>query len=172
MKTNAFIAARPQLHIPGIIDSRVDEVHITLAYLKDVEIDAVFEALNTDLYRGWPTSPILCNVHGSAQWLNNDGAFVSVLLVQPVAKSISRHSIYDERARIESSLLKNKIKLDDTYPFVPHITKEFSDEPMRPATVIAPVMFAIDTLYISHQESDGEGGTRWSNEALMASPSY
>lgn len=172
MKTNAFIAARPQLHIPGVIDSRVDEVHITLAYLKDVEITQVHEALNEDLYRGWPTAPVLSSVHGSAQWLNNDGAFVSVLLVQPVAKSISRHNIYDERARIESSLLKNKIKLDDTYPFVPHITKAFSDEPMRPATIIAPVMFAIDTLYLSYQESDGEGGTRWSNEALMAAPRY
>lgn len=172
MKTNAFIAARPQLHIPGIIDSRTDEVHITLAYLKDVEIDAVFEALNTDLYRGWPTQPILSSVHGSAQWLNNDGAFVSVLLVQPVAKSISRHNIYDERARIESSLLKNKIKLDDTYPFVPHITKAFSDTPLRPPVVEAPVMFAIDTLYLSYRVDDGEGGTRWSNEALMATPSY
>lgn len=172
MKTNAFIAARPQLHIPGIIDSRMDEVHITLAYLKDVEIDAVFEALNTDLYRGWPTQPILSSVHGSAQWLNNDGAFVSVLLVQPVAKSISRHNIYDERARIESSLLKNKIKLDDTYPFVPHITKAFSDTPLRPPVVEAPVMFAIDTLYLSYRVDDGEGGTRWSNEALMATPSY
>lgn len=172
MKVNAYIAARPQLHIPGIIDSRVDEVHITLGYLKDVEIDKVFESLNTDLYRGWPTSPILSNVHGSAQWLNNEGSFVSVLLVQPVAKTIARHSIYDERARIESSLLKNNIKLDDTYPFVPHITLEFSANPIRPAIVEAPVMFAIDTLYLSHQVSDDEGGTRWSNEALMAGPNY
>lgn len=172
MKVNAYIAARPQLHIPGIIDSRKDEVHITLAYLKDVEVSEVFEALNTDLYRGWPTSPVLSNVHGSAQWLNNDGDFVSVLLVQPVPKTIARHSIYDERMRIESALLKKNIKLDDTYPFVPHITLSFSESPIRPAIIEAPVMFAIDTLYLSFQESDGEGGTRWSNEALMQGPTY
>lgn len=160
-----YIAARPNLIITGLLDYRQDEVHITMLYLGEVEdVDTVRAALNDSAYRRWPTEPVLCQIHGTGQWLTVEGGCVQVALVQPVLPRIQNHDIYDERRNMERALNGVGIKVDDTYPFVPHITLGYSSEPEAHVRAVrAPVMFAITGYHLSYQDSEGT----WINEALI-----
>jgi len=166
-----YIAARPDLHIPGMLNSREDEVHITMLYLGEVEdVDKVREALNDSAHRRWPTEPTLCQVYGTGQWVTVGGDFVQVALVQPVLPRIQGHDIYAERYRMERCLSAFGIKHDTTYPFVPHITIGYSAGPSSHVPAVrAPYMFAITGYHLSYQDDQGT----WVNEPLIgADPKF
>lgn len=161
VRIGTWIEARPSLHIPGLIDSRTDECHITLAYLGDVDPEKVAEALNSDaMYTNIPYEPILSEAHGTARWMNADGDHVDVILVSPPIPKIGNHTIYTERERIMQRLASADIVVDDLYPFVPHITMPggWPADPKKMLwTIKARTMFAIDRIYVSYTERDGAG---------------
>lgn len=164
-----YIAARPKLVVPGLLDHREADVHITMAYLGDQDLDAVMAALAEKQYHRWPNSPILCQINGTAQWVNAEGGFVQVALVQPVIPRIQEHDIYKEREHMLSSLSAAGIYPDKTYPFVPHITLGYSSGPEAHIPMVkAPVMFAITNFHASYQDDQGE----WHNEPLMSGVNF
>jgi 2'-5' RNA ligase len=163
VRVGTWIEARPKLIIPGIINSRKDECHITLAYLGDVNPEEVAKALqpsDKSVYYNVPYEPILCEAHGTARWVNADGDHVDVLLVSPPIPKLQTNTIYAERDRIVGKLRADGVKVDDLYPFVPHITLP-NGWPADPNTILQTletrVMFAIDKLYVSYTEKDDNG---------------
>lgn len=163
VRVGTWIEARPNLHIPGLIDSRTDECHITMVYLGDIDPEEVVSVLkgNTD---GWgsamPYETILCEAHGTARWMNADGDHVDVILVSPPIPKIGHHTIYTERDRLLTRLRGGKVEVDDLYPFVPHITIPggWPADPKKMLwTIKARTMFAVDKLFVSYTEKDGKG---------------
>lgn len=161
VRVGTWIEARPKLHIPGLIDSRTEECHITMAYLGDMDPEKVAEAMTSKVsYHNMPYEPILCEAHGTARWMNADGDHVDVILVSPPIPKIGNHTIYTERERIMQRLTANEMHVDDLYPFVPHITMPggWPADPKKMLwTIKARTLFAIDAFYVSYTEKDGNG---------------
>lgn len=164
VRVGTWIEARPSLHIPGLIDSRTDECHITMAYLGDMDPEAVANDMMSNdkgVYGGiFPTQPYVCEAHGTARWLNADGDHVDVILVSPPIPRVGYDTIYTERDRILGRLRAYDYQVDDLYPFVPHITMP-NGWPADPRnslfTVKSRTMFVIDRYYVSYTEKDGNG---------------
>lgn len=161
MRVGTWIEARPKLHIPNLINSQVDECHITMAYLGDANPEDVAEAMTAgSAYQQIPYEPILCEAHGTARWLNADGDNVDVILVSPVIPKVSAHTIYTEQNRVLLRLQANEISVDNLYPFVPHITMPGgwpADPNSMLPTLKSRVMFVIDRFYVSYTEKDDNG---------------
>lgn len=161
VRVGTWIEARPTLHIPGLIDSRTDECHITMAYLGNVDPEKVAEAMAAkQSYHNMPYETLLCEAHGTARWMNADGDHVDVILVSPPIPKIGNHTIYTEHERIMQRLAANEMHVDDLYPFVPHITIPGgwpADPRQMLWTIKARTMFAIDRFYVSYTEKDGNG---------------
>lgn len=152
-----WIAARPQINIPGLIDSGKDECHITLAFLgKQANPGIVKEALETKQFdyqqNVWPDEPIVSEITGTAQWVIPGGKMFQVALVQPSIPKVGSTDIYDLRTRLVNKLAMADIKVNDAFPFIPHITlKAIERDETRPTPlqrIATRYMFLIDKLYV------------------------
>lgn len=155
---SVWIAARPQVVIPGVIDSNENECHITLAFLgSKVDPRKVKEGLETKQFNYqqniWPDEPIVCEVTGTAQWVIPQGnRSFQVALVQPSIPKVGSTDIYDLRTRLVNKLNMIHAEPKDTFPFLPHITLPWRDAsrdaPNGTPTVKTRHMFLIDKLYV------------------------
>lgn len=161
-----WIAARPKLHIPGLINSRVDECHITLGYLGKVDPDDVMAKMQegSQFYRSnyWPHQPVICEISGLARWISAEGYHVDVALVAPpIPKLEGSSDIYDLHRQVQAKV-KSDFPVDETYPFVPHITlpNGFDVEATKQRPVLhSRVMFSITELYVCHTSEGGAVNT-------------
>ena len=168
-KVTTWIAARPQLVIPGLIDSTQYECHLTLAFLGDADPAAVKAKLEDPAigyyphHVGWPQEPLVCEATGTAEWVIPDSRRFQVIIVQPSIPAVGR-SIYDERERIKTKLEfasgdndHEVYKVNDAFPFIPHITMPFR-APTRDKSGLPILdtrrMFIIDKLYVCFSNPD------------------
>lgn len=165
-----WIEARPKLIIPGVINSNEDECHMTMAYLGDVDPEKVCDMMADKGGKGyntgeWPTfGPMICEVSGTAAWRDINNDLYRVALVQPAAELRTPGTIYGERERIILKLNAfsgsgdyPEIKVDTTYPFVPHITlpdcwQDGERVKRKLPEIPARIMFVIDAFYVSYKD--------------------
>lgn len=171
MKATTWIAARPRLVIPGLIDSTQNECHLTMVFLGDVDPVAVKAKLEDPKigyynYTSWPQEPLVCEATGTAEWVIPDSRRFQVIIVQPSIPAVGR-SIYDERERIKTKLEfptadgeHEVFKANDAFPFIPHVTMPFRP-PTRDKSGLPIIdtrhMFVIDKLYVCFENPEYPG---------------
>lgn len=154
-----WVSTRPQLQVPGLIDSGQQEAHITLAYLdkkihrKDDEPN-IFSELKAWLTDDIKPKKIAAQVHGVATWIVPQAAekYYLVALV-----STGRGLLHRWRADLVTSIEDGVFALNEDYPFLPHITVAKSFAPYTQIPQLDwPVRFSIDNLYVSRGSSHHE----------------
>jgi 2'-5' RNA ligase len=147
-----WISTRPQIQTAGILDSRTQEAHITLAYLdkkaypKEDE-EQTFTSLKEWLAGEVRPKRIAAQVHGIATWIVPQAVerYYLVALV-----STGRAVLHRWRADLVDAIQSAGFHLNEDYPFLPHITLSHSFAPYTKIPQLDwPVRFSIDNLYIS-----------------------
>lgn len=154
-----WISTRPELNVPGLIDTSKQEAHITLAYLdrssyEDEEY--VWHTGKATLESIVRPKKIASRINGVATWIAGPPRSERYVLVASVASNNSL--LHRWREQIVRDLFEHTgWTVDTAYPFVPHITLARSFTPYASVPeLVEPVPFRIDNLFISRGSSRHE----------------
>lgn len=131
-----WISTRPEIHT-DFLDSDNQEAHITLVYLKAANFE---DTLNILRNRTKPIS-MNCEINGFGTWIIPDG------YVQYACVASREQELHLWQKGLAAHFRE---QADQTYPFTPHITLGYSDEPYTTVPWLGdPFPFKVNNLFVS-----------------------
>jgi 2'-5' RNA ligase len=143
---SAYISIRPEIRT-GFLDSRTQEVHVTLAYLPEVDDFWELVALLEDQpHIGVPwVEGITAYITGMASWIVPEG------YAQVATLSTPGNTLHYHQGILVNNLWDWGYYVSDKHPFVPHITMDYSDEPFtRLPALHGPIPVELNNLYVGN----------------------
>lgn len=153
-----WISTRPNVMVPGVLDSSQQEAHITLAYLdkrgyRGNTEKQVFNMLKERLVQDTSPKSMVAYINGLATWIVPGGPEPYYL----VALVSSNHSLLHRWREEIMFSLDPDFQVNTDYPFLPHITIGCTDLPYSRVPILENrVKFNIDNLYVSRGSNHHE----------------
>lgn len=152
-----WISTRPDVVVPGVLDTSRQEAHITLAYLcgkTHTDQQATFDNLKKWLETNIRPKRMRARVNGLATWIV-PGMAEPYYLVALVATN--RALLHNWRSELAIRMDQAGFHLNNDFPFLPHITIGHADLPYVKMPVLQdPAEFWLNNLYVSRGSSHHE----------------
>lgn len=150
-----WISTRPDINIPGVINSENQETHITLIYLdKKAHPDSEQTFLQTKEWLTADTKPrqAVAYLNGIATWIvpRTEAPYV-------LAATVTSPALHNWRNKLAEQITGAGMKISKTFTFNPHITLERSRTPYEKIpSLYQQERVVLNNLYVSNGSSHHE----------------
>lgn len=147
---SAYISTRPDIVIPGVLDSSTAKAHITLAYIPDThDGEKISQEVHEILSATMIPRSIESWITGYACWGRAESRdYHLVALVGSMANQLMSFRASVVQA---TSLVTN---VDTTFPYIPHITLSSGSNPFTSVPALEEnTGFVINNLFVSTDEN-------------------